>query len=122
MLFNPVFDNGPGQWGYERVRDRYQEFSPAHHVSAEAPPTLVFLGDSDKLVPVSVLVGFAAKMKAVGSRCDSHVYPGVGHGFFNKDPYLTLTMIEADTFLASLGWIQGPPTLSPPAPVAPAQG
>jgi len=29
--------------------------------------------------------------------------------------HFTLTLIEADKFLASLGWLKGPPTLTPPA-------
>lgn len=115
VLFNPVFNNGPGQWGNARVGERFMEFSPAHHVTKEAPPTVVFLGDQDKLIPVSVLTDFAAEMKKVGARCEPHVYPNAGHGFFNKDPYFTLTLIEADKFLASLGWIEGPPTIQAPA-------
>ena len=115
VLFNPVFNNGPGQWGHERVGERFLEFSPAHHISREAPPTIVFLGEQDKLIPVSVLRDFEAGMKKAGVRCDAHVYPGAGHGFFNRDTaqasWFTLTLIEADEFLASLGWIQGPPTL-----------
>ena len=109
VLFNPVFNNGPKQWGHERVGARYQEFSPAHNIAKDAPPTLVFLGDSDKLIPVSVLRDFEAGMKQAGARCDAHVYPNAGHGFFNKDPHFTLTLRETDKFLASLGWLKGPP-------------
>ena len=112
VLFNPVFDNGPGQWGHERVGKRYHEFSPAHNVVKGAPPTILFLGDKDDLIPVSVVTDFEAKMKQVGSRCEVHLYPGAGHGFFNKPNYYTQTMIEADKFLASLGWIKGEPTLA----------
>jgi acetyl esterase len=115
ILFNPVFDNGPGQWGHTRVKDRYREFSPAHHISRAAPPTIVFLGDEDKLIPVPVLTRFQGAMKDAGVRCDAHVYAKAGHGFFNKDPHLTLTLIEADKFLASLGWLKGPPTRTAPA-------
>ena len=53
-------------------------------------------------------------MKKAGVRCDVQFYPGVEHGFFNKDPHFTLTLIEADKFLVSLGWLQGPPPLTPP--------
>lgn len=113
VLFNPVFNNGPGQWGHGRLGDRYKEFSPAHNITTDAPPTIVFLGDEDKLIPVDVLKEFQATMKQAGVRCDAQVYPKAGHGFFNKDPHLTLTMIESDKFLASLGWLHGPPTLSP---------
>ena len=118
VLFNPVFNNGPSQWGHERVGARFKEFSPAHHTSKNAPPTIVFLGDSDKLIPVSTLREFESGMKQAGVRCDAQVYPNAGHGFFNKDPHFTLTLKETDQFLASLGWLQGPPTLhnSSPAP------
>jgi acetyl esterase/lipase len=111
VLFNPVFNNGPGQWGYERVGSRFLEFSPAHHVTQAAPPTIVFIGDADKLIPLNVITDFETKMKEAGVRCETHIYHGVGHGFFNKDPYFTLTLIECDKFFASLGWIQGAPTL-----------
>jgi acetyl esterase/lipase len=115
VLFNPVFNNGPGQWGHERVGARFLEFSPAHHVTKDAPPTVVFLGDEDELIPVSVVKDFEADMKKAGVRCDAHIYPKGQHGFFNKEPFLTSTLIEADRFLASLGWISGEPTLEAPA-------
>jgi acetyl esterase len=111
VLFNPVFDNGPGEWGNERVRGRFKEFSPAHHITKDAPPTLVFLGDKDNLIPVKVLENYKAKMKTAGVRCDTHIYPGEGHGFFNRQPYLNQTLAEADKFLATLGWLHGAPTL-----------
>jgi acetyl esterase len=113
VLFNPVFDNGPGQWGHERVGDRFREFSPAHNITKGAPPTIVFLGDNDELIPVKVINDYEEKMGKVGSRCEVHIYPGVGHGFFNRPGYYTRTVIEADKFLASLGWIKGEPTLTP---------
>ena len=114
VLFNPVFNNGPGQWGHERVGDRFMEFSPAHRITKDAPPAIVFLGDQDKLIPVTVLRDFEAGMKSAGVRCDAHVYPNAGHGFFNRDPHFTETLIETDRFLASLGWLHGAPTLTSP--------
>ena len=111
VLFNPVFNNGPGQWGHQRVGGRFREFSPAHHITRFAPPTCVFLGDGDKLIGVPVLREFEAAMKAAGVRCDAHVYSGAGHGFFNKEPHQSQTLAEADKFLVSLGWLKGGPTL-----------
>lgn len=120
VLFNPVFNNGPGQWGHERVGERYREFSPAHHVTKDAPPTVMFLGDKDALIPVSVLRDFEGAMKQAGVRCDAHVYAGAGHGFFNRDTaanrWFTTTLIETDKFLASLGWLKGEPTLDASKP------
>jgi acetyl esterase/lipase len=49
-------------------------------------------------------------MGNAGVRCDTHVYPGAGHGFFNKDadgiPGFTATLAETDRFLTSLGWLE----------------
>ncbi len=54
-------------------------------------------------------------MKSAGTRCDAHIYPKAGHGFFNREPYLSLTLIETDKFLASLGWLKGLPLRQTPA-------
>ncbi|MEI7730529.1 MAG: alpha/beta hydrolase [Verrucomicrobiota bacterium] len=119
LLFNPVFDNGPdGGWGQARVGDRVKEFSPAHNVSADAPPAIVFLGRNDKLIPVAVVERFQSNMRSAGVRCDVFFYAQQGHGFFNQEPFKSKTLIEADSFLVSLGWLNGPPTLKEPDPAS----
>ncbi len=52
VLFNPVIDNGPGGYGYERIGDAYKSFSPLHNIKAGAPPSLILLGTNDALIPV----------------------------------------------------------------------
>ena len=114
VLFNPVFDNGPGGWGAERVRDRYREFSPWHNVRAGAPPAIVFVGTQDDLLPVKTVLAFQQAMRDAGAKCEVKVYEGQKHGFFNyrdDNRYYRDTMIAADEFLASIGWLTGPPTL-----------
>jgi acetyl esterase/lipase len=111
VLFNPVFNNGPGEYGNQSVGDRVKEFSPAHQEMKNAPPTIVFLGDKDNLIPVSTVKNYEAAMLKAGAKCTAHIYPGAEHGFFNRDPHFTQTLIETDKFLAALGWIEGPPTL-----------
>lgn len=111
VLFNPVFNNGPDQYGYERVGDRYTEISPYHNIIKGAAPTLVMLGTSDKLVSVKTAEAYQTKMQKVGVRCDLILYPGEQHGFFNKEGALTKTLRETDIFLESLGYISGKPTL-----------
>jgi len=109
ILFNPVADNGPGQWGHGRVGERYREFSPAHHINAKAPPAIIFLGEEDKLIPVKTVQNFAEGMKQHGVRCETIFYAGAGHGFFNRragdDRHFAATLAAADDFLVSLGWI-----------------
>lgn len=115
VLFNPVADNGPqGGFGHERIGDRVAEFSPAHNIRAGAPPVLILSGREDKLVPVATVERFQAAMKQAGVRCDVVLYDKQGHGFFNSEPYLSRTLAEADRFLASMGWLEGPPTRKEP--------
>jgi acetyl esterase/lipase len=106
ILFNPVFDNGPGEWGHQRVGAKFRQYSPAHNLTKGAPPTIVFLGDSDDLIPVAVAERFQAKMKEVESRFDLHISKGAKHGFFNKEPHRGETLGKADAFLVSLGWLE----------------
>ncbi len=113
VLFNPVFDNGPGGYGYDRIGDRYKEFSPLHNIQKGAPPTVVFLGTEDPLIPVETAEYFKVVMEKVGSRCDLHLYEGEKHGFFNygNKEYYIKTVYEADQFLNSLGYIDGEPVI-----------
>jgi dienelactone hydrolase len=118
LLFNPVLDNGPGGFGAAVIGDRYPALSPAHNVSRDDPPAILFLGSQDKLIPVATLETLKANLNKVGVRCDLRVYEGQGHGFFNAKgaggKYYALTVREADRFLASLGWLKGEPTISAP--------
>jgi len=114
VLFNPVFDNGPDGYGYERIGERYPEISPLHNITAGAPPTIVFLGSKDPLIPVATAELYQQKMEVVGSRCDLQVYEGQSHGFFNynRSPeHYYKTLRAADIFLASLGYLEGEPTI-----------
>lgn len=107
LLFNPVYDNGPDQgWGRARVGDRYQEFSPAHNITSDDPPAIVFLGTKDKLIPVAVAERFQKKMQDAGLRSELKLFEGEGHGFFNDEPFRGRTIAATDEFLTSLGWLK----------------
>jgi len=107
VLFNPVIDNGPGGYGYDRIGEAYKNFSPLHNIHKGAPPTIFFLGTKDRLIPVVTAEYYKMVMEKVGSRCDLKLYEGQGHGFFNyknQDIYNS-TVKEAEDFLKSLGYI-----------------
>ncbi len=114
LLFNPVYNNGPNEnglkgWGTARVGDRYKEFSPAHNISSDDAPSIVFLGTEDKLIPTGVAQAFQNKMLEQGVRSELRLYAGAGHGFFNKNKsggWYPFTIEEADEFLVSLGWLK----------------
>jgi len=113
VLFNPVFDNGPGGYGHERVKEYWKEFSPMHNIDGDTPPTIVFLGTKDKLIPITTAEEYKERMEKAGVRCDLHLYEDQPHGFFNfkHREYYTRTVIQMDRFLASLGYVDGEPTL-----------
>ena len=106
VLFNPVIDNGPGGYGFDRVGAAYKDFSPLHNIRRGAPPTIIFLGTKDHLIPVATMQYYQTVMRKVGSRCDLELYKDVGHGFFNKAGFMQATLRQADQFLTSLGYIE----------------
>jgi acetyl esterase len=111
MLYNPVIDNGPGGYGFERIGNKYKDFSPLHNIEKGAPPTIIMIGNKDNLIPVEAVEYYKMAMTKVGGRCELNLFEGQGHGFFNKPEYLAKTMLLADQFLKSLGYIKGEPLL-----------
>lgn len=110
VLFNPVFNNGPDNYGYERFGERYKEISPFHNIKKGAAPTAVFLGTADKLIPIETGKKYKEVMEANGNRCDLFLYEGQPHGFFNykkgDNKYYEETLNESVKFLKSLGYIK----------------
>jgi len=100
----------------DRVGDEPVKISPYHHVKSGQPPSIIFFGTDDKL-----LLGadfFATAAKQVGNRCELLTWEGERHGFFNygraKNKPYTETVHAADKFLASLGYLDGEPTIEIP--------
>ena len=83
LLFNPVYDNGPDGYGHDRVTEWFPAISPAHNITKGDPPTIVFLGSEDKLIPVSTAEKFRDDQEALGIKSELHVFEGEPHGFFN---------------------------------------
>lgn len=108
-LFNPVINNGPDNYGYERVAAYYKDFSPFHRVHDQWPPTLVMLGTEDNLIPVPMMQEFSRMIRDQGSRCEVHYYEGEGHGFFNHGrgdgTCFGKTRQVLDDFLVSLDYL-----------------
>lgn len=106
ILFNPVIDNGPGGYGYRRVKAYWREFSPMELVRAPMPPTLIMIGDHDHLIPLSTIEEFARRVRETGARCDLYVFEGADHGFFNHMEYRAEIQKILYSFLKSIGYIE----------------
>ena len=110
LLFNPVYDNGPEGYGHERAKPWFPAISPAHNITKDDPPTIVFLGTEDGLIPVSTGKKFDADLKAAGVKAELWTYEGQPHGFFNErksQKAFLDTVLKMDAFLVSLEWLEG---------------
>jgi len=90
------------------------EIDVLRFVKQGLPPAIAFFGTVDPWKK-----GWdAALAKWREAGCDSidlRLAEGEEHGFFNQDPWQSVTLIEADRFLAGLGLLEGEPTKAPPA-------
>jgi acetyl esterase len=123
VLFNPVLVLAPlegmdlegfaSRVNAERMGVDPKRISPAHHVRADAPPTIIFHGKADTTVPFATAEAFRAKMNAAGNRCELVGFADQPHGFFNygrgNNRFFRQTLTQADEFLTSLGYLSGPP-------------
>jgi acetyl esterase len=123
VLFNPFVgykrdampDSGIVATRFGAKAHEFLASTPANHVSKDAPPTIILHGADDTTVPLTQVKSFADDLKKAGARCDLVVYPGQAHSFFNRGKSYYETVIAMDKFLASLGWLKGPATMTVPA-------
>ncbi|RAV29586.1 alpha/beta hydrolase [Sinomicrobium soli] len=103
VLFNPVLDNGPDGYGYERLGERYKKFSPFHQDKKGMADVLIMLGTKDKLIPVKTMEDFRDDVRRSGAHCELVLYQDQGHGFFNinreNGKYFRATRDEMEKFL-----------------------
>jgi len=113
VLFNPVVDLSGIAWRGRTAEspseEQRKEISPVLHVERGLPPTIVFHGTADQVIPFGTVERFSQLMKEAGNVCELVPFEGKGHGFFNygrhgNQPYEE-TLRAADQFLSSLGYL-----------------
>lgn len=111
LLFNPALHipgiQIPGAEGKPLAG-----FWPTPFLSKDTPPAILFFGTEDRMV--SQGREYLAKAKGLGIRAELYTAEGQGHGFFNRPPWTQVTALQADRFLASLGYLAGEPVLELP--------
>ncbi len=116
ILFNPALLHGGEREGTPpEISAKFVPISPWKNVSRDDPPGLILVGSEDGLLLPDKVKAFQEMCQAAGVRMDATIYPGEGHGFFgisrSRDRFFD-TVTETEKFLASLGWVTGPPTLT----------
>jgi len=102
------------------VADRARDFSPFDNLDKGLPPTIIFQGTADKLIPAGLAEEFCKRARTFKAKvkCEVVNYEGAGHGFTEvwlglEDPSLGMkteewaedTSRRTDKFLESLGWL-----------------
>lgn len=92
------------------------DLSPDEHITKRLPPTIIFHGISDTLVPIAGVRGFCERARKQGSDCEVVEYSNVGHLFTRKldsqesdfDPEpkdVADSHAKGDAFLAKHGFL-----------------
>jgi acetyl esterase/lipase len=123
VLYNPAIGAGKDTTTNTRRSREDQEkrvkFLSAWKVTRHGPPTMLFFGKDDALLAPARI--FVKEMAAAGNRVELYTAAGQKHGFFNDregNPWHGACLRQTDLFLASLGYVKGPPAIAAPADAA----
>jgi acetyl esterase/lipase len=84
-------------FGIEPTTEYLEEVSPYHRVTATAPPTILFYGGMDPLVPTTQGTDLRDKLEVLGVTHEFTLYPNAGHGWTGLD--LLDTSFKLKTFI-----------------------
>ena len=113
ILFNPVCVVDPYQnskrFNFSRLGVKGHEISPYHHIDKCVPPTIIYHGTEDRIVPYKTAEMFHNKMLEVGNDSTLISFDGRDHGFFNHGKHLAesdyrKTLKYTEDFLSRIGW------------------
>ena len=111
VLFSPVVDISKGGYGLEKFGNSVlaKRANPLRNVRKGAPPTIVFHGKADRVIPSKGIKRFCRKLRWRRVPCQLVEFEGAGHGFFNFNVSARLyeaTVTAADRFLAEHGFLE----------------
>lgn len=116
VLFNPVVDTSKKGFGFDRfpTPDLAKKANLTAAIGPNLPPSILFHGTQDRVVPYDASAYFAKRMRKKKNRCELHTYEGLGHGFFNFNVSFEVyqsTLNALDAFLVEEGFIEHDPSV-----------
>jgi acetyl esterase/lipase len=82
-------------FGAELVIPFLENFSPFHKVTTAAPPTILFYGGQDPLIPNSQGTDLSDRLMQLGVTHEFTFYPEEGHGWIGQNATDTWTKLQA---------------------------
>lgn len=93
---DPVIRTFMDLYGVDASTEFLEEVSPYHQVTAAAPPTILFYGGQDPLIPTTQGTDMRDKLNELGVTNEFTLYPDAGHGWVGLE--LLDTWIKLKTF------------------------
>ncbi|MGS2726495.1 alpha/beta hydrolase fold domain-containing protein [Psychroserpens sp. BH13MA-6] len=94
---NPILQELISTFGIDTSTAFLESVSPYHQVTSEAPPTILFYGGEDPLVPTSQGLDMETKLSNLGITHQFTLYPNAGHGWVGAELLDTWTKLKAFT-------------------------
>lgn len=94
---NPNLDILLALYGVDATTEFLEEVSPYHQATNTSPPTILFYGGQDPLVPTSQGLDMRDKLNDLGVLNEFTLYPNAGHGWIGLD--LLDTSIKLKAFI-----------------------
>ncbi|WP_400079041.1 alpha/beta hydrolase fold domain-containing protein [Winogradskyella sp. R77965] len=94
---NPVLQELINTIGIDASIPFLEEISPYHQVTASAPPTILFYGGQDPLIPTTQGTDMRDKLQELNVTHEFTLYPNEGHGWIGLN--LLDTSLKLKTFI-----------------------
>ena len=77
----------------------YAQADPLSHIGPSYPPTILFHGTADDVVPHTQSVEFSERLRALGVASEYHIFDAMPHIFDKYEPYGRICAEISDAFL-----------------------
>nr|WP_321227877.1 alpha/beta hydrolase [uncultured Psychroserpens sp.] len=94
---DPLLQEIIDTFGIDTSTAYLEEISPYHQATTTSPPTILFYGGQDPLIPTSQGVDMDVKLSELGVTHQFTLYPNAGHGWVGLELLDTWTKLKAFT-------------------------
>lgn len=94
---DPLLQEIIDTFGIDTSTAYLEEISPYHQATTTSPPTILFYGGQDPLIPTSQGVDMDLKLSELGVTHQFTLYPNAGHGWVGLELLDTWTKLKAFT-------------------------